>query len=97
MIRVKDFLEKIQNTDRIKITKGKTVLFIGYKGIFFHDGVENLPPEIMNAEMISFRAEPEIRAKNWKERGLMAPIEPDQAPDYSFSDLETKLYYRICI
>ena len=35
--------------------------------------------------------------KDWKARGLMAPIEPEQAPDYKFSDLEMKLYYKICI
>jgi hypothetical protein len=51
----------------------------------------------MEAEMVSFRIDPEIRAKDWKTRGLMAPIEPEQAPDYKFSDLEMKLYYKICI
>lgn len=53
--------------------------------------------DIMEAEMVSFRIDPEIRAKDWKTRGLMAPIEPEQAPDYKFSDLEMKLYYKICI
>ena len=47
--------------------------------------------------MVSFRIDPEIRAKDWKARGLMTPIEPEQAPDYKFSDLEMKLYYKICI
>lgn len=84
MITVKDFLEKITNPDRIKIVKGEEVLFAGY-------------PDILEAEMVSFRIDPEIRAKDWKARGLMAPIEPEQAPDYKFSDLEMKLYYKICI
>ncbi len=53
--------------------------------------------DILETEMVSFRIDPEIRAKDWKARGLMAPIEPEQAPDYKFSDLEMKLYYKICI
>ena len=87
MITVKDFLEKITNPDRIKIVKGALV----------HEGAADLSPDIMEAEMVSFRIDPEIRAKDWKTRGLMAPIEPEQAPDYKFSDLEMKLYYKICI
>ena len=84
MITVKDFLEKITNPDRIKIVKGEEV-------------PADLSPDILEAEMVSFRIDPEIRAKDWKARGLMAPIEPEQAPDYKFSDLEMKLYYKICI
>ena len=94
---VKDFLEKITNPDRIKIVKGEEVLFAGYKGALVHEGAADLSPDILEAEMVSFRIDPEIRAKDWKARGLMAPIEPEQAPDYKFSDLEMKLYYKICI
>lgn len=97
MITVKDFLEKITNPDRIKIVKGEEVLFTGYKGALVHESAADLSPDIMEAEMVSFRIDPEIRAKDWKTRGLMAPIEPEQAPDYKFSDLEMKLYYKICI
>lgn len=97
MITVKDFLEKITNPDRIKIVKGEEVLFAGYKGALVHEGAADLSPDILKAEMVSFRIDPEIRAKDWKARGLMAPIEPEQAPDYKFSDLEMKLYYKICI
>lgn len=97
MITVKDFLEKITNPDRIKIVKGEEVLFTGYKGALVHEGAADLSPDILEAEMVSFRIDPEIRAKDWKARGLMAPIEPEQAPDYKFSDLEMKLYYKICI
>ena len=97
MITVKDFLEKITNPDRIKIVKGEEVLFAGYKGAMDHEGTADLSPDILEAEMVSFRIDPEIRAKDWKARDLMAPIEPEQAPDYKFSDLEMKLYYKICI
>ena len=84
MITVKDFLEKITNPDRIKIVKGEEVLFAGYKGALVHEGAADLSPDILEAEMVSFRIDPEIRAKDWKARGLMAPIDPEQAPDYKF-------------
>lgn len=73
MITVKDFLEKITNPDRIKIVKGEEVLFTGYKGALVHEGAADLSPDILEAEMVSFRIDPEIRAKDWKARGLMAP------------------------
>ena len=97
MVTVEEFLEKITNPDRIKIVRGEEVIFAGFKGALVHEGAADVPPEVLKAEMIRFRIEPEIRAKDWKARGLMAPIEPDQAPDYHFSDLEMKLYYKICI
>lgn len=97
MITVKSFLEKITNPDRIKIVKGEEVLFAGYKGTLVHEGAADLLPDILEAGNGIFQNRPEIRAKDWKARGLMAPIEPEQAPDYKFSDLEMKLYYKICI
>lgn len=63
MITVKDFLEKITNLDRIKIVKGEEVLFAGYKGALVHEGAADLSPDILEAEMVSFRIDPEIRAK----------------------------------
>ena len=63
MITVKDFLEKITNPDRIKIVKGEEVLFAGYKGALVHESAADLSPDILEAEMVSFRIDPEIRAK----------------------------------
>lgn len=92
MITVREFLKTLTGPDRIKIVKDKEILFVGWRGI-----EEMIPPECLDAEMKLFRAEPEIRHKEWKKRGLMSPLEPDQTPDFSFSDLEMKLYYKICI
>ena len=47
MITVKDFLEKITNPDRIKIVKGKEVIFAGYKGALVHEGAADLSPDIL--------------------------------------------------
>lgn len=92
MITVREFLNTLTGLDRIKIVKDKEILFVGYRA----DGKE-IPPECLDAEMKLFRSEPEIRHREWKKRGLMPPLEPDQTPDFKFSDLEMKLYYKICI
>lgn len=92
MITVREFLKTLTGPDRTKIVKDKEILFVGYRA----DGKE-IPPECLDAEMKLFRSEPEIRHREWKKRGLMPPLEPDQTPDFKFSDLEMKLYYKICI
>lgn len=91
MITVREFLKTLTGPDRIKIVKDKEILFVGYRA----DGKE-IPPECLDAEMKLFRSEPEIRHREWKKR-LMPPLKPEQTPDFSFSDLEMKLYYKICI
>ena len=92
MITVREFLKTLTGPDRIKIVKDKEILFVGYRA-----DVKEIPPECLDAEMKLFRSEPEIRHREWKKRGLMPPLEPDQTPDFKFSDLEMKLYYKICI
>lgn len=92
MITVREFLKTLTGPDRIKIVKDKEILFVGYRA----DG-KKIPPECLDAEMKMFRSEPEIRHREWKKRGLMPPLEPDQTPDFKFSDLEMKLYYKIYI
>lgn len=92
MVKVRDFLQTITAPDRLKIVKGGEVVFLGYRG-----ELTEIPKEYLDAEMILFRGEPEIRHKQWKENGLMPPLEPDQTPDFAFSELQLKIYYKICI
>lgn len=68
MITVKDFLEKITNPDRIKIVKGEEVLFAGYKGALVHEGAADLSPDILEAEMVSFRIDPEVLRRSEEAR-----------------------------
>lgn len=97
MMTVNDFLKMITNPDRVKIVKGKEVLFVGYKGDLFYEQDKNISQEVLESKMESFQIEPEIRAKDWEKYGLMPPLQPEQTPDYKFSDMEMKLYYKICI
>lgn len=44
-----------------------------------------------------FRAIPEITHRKYKERGLIAPMKPEETPDYSFRDLQLCIYHTITI
>lgn len=90
---VGEFLEKIENPDRLRIVQQGEDIFVGFLGML------NLNAEaltkIKDREIVKFRAIPEIRHKKWNELNLTRPLEPDETPDFSFSDLEMKLYYTI--
>lgn len=95
MVTVGEFVRKIQNTDRLQIIQQNKRIYVGYCGalLFEKDEFKN----IQDKEMKKFRVIPEIRHKRWKEQNLMRPLEPDATPEFSFSDLEMKLYYVIYI
>lgn len=77
-----------------KIIKDGKTIYTGYLALIVHN------PQIeaeMDAVITLFRAVPEIKHKQWRERGLMAPMEPEEMPQYAFSDLQMQLYYTIYI
>lgn len=39
----------------------------------------------------------DIKHKQWNEKGLLAPLMPNETPDYEFSDLRTDLFYEVHI
>lgn len=94
MIRLKDFLAVLHQSDRLQIIKDGKTIYTGYLALIVHN------PQIeaeMDAVITLFRAVPEIKHKQWRERGLMAPMEPEEMPQYAFSDLQMQLYYTIYI
>lgn len=44
-----------------------------------------------------YSAIPEITHRKYKERGLIAPMKPEETPDYSFRDLQLCIYHTITI
>lgn len=92
---VGDFLATITNPDRVRIVQQGEDIFVGFLGVLL------LKTEIFDTvkgkEVKKFRAVPEIRHRRWKELNLMRPLEPDETPDFSFSDLQMSLYYTIHI
>lgn len=65
---------------------------MGFLALIEH--AENLEAH-MDEEVKRFSAAPEIRHKEWRKRGLMAPLQPQETPEYSFSDLQMNLYNTI--
>ena len=80
--------------------QGKEQLWVGWLSALLmerNDGIHTGIPaerlELKDREIKHFTAALEIRHKEWKEKGLMPPIEPDELPQYEFSDLRMDLYY----
>lgn len=97
---VREFLGLIYNFDNLLIVRDakseteQETIYKGYKALLEHDPVADA---VLNAQVKRFRASPEIRHKEWKDRGLMPPMEPEKTPDFRFSDLQMTLYYKIII
>lgn len=92
---VGDFLATITNPDRVRIVQQGEDVFVGYLGILRFD--TKIFDKIKDETVSKFRAVPEIRHRRWKELKLMRPLEPEETPDYCFSDLKMKLYYTIYV
>ena len=96
---VADFIKIIEPSCLLRIAKGKETLYTGYVGCFMNQVKDGYKGEEYNKykdeEIKRFSAHLEITHKEWKERGLLRPLLPEETPDYCFSDLQTKLYYTI--
>lgn len=92
---VGDFLETIENPDKVRIVQQGEDVFVGYLGMLRFE--TEIFDRIKDETVRKFRAIPEIRHRRWKELNLMRPLEPDETPDFAFSDLQMSLYYTIHI
>lgn len=93
---LQEFIGVIENSDMLRIIKGGKDIFINYRASLSHEAL-GIFENVKHEEVKKFRAVPEIRHREWKERNLMPPLSPEETPDYSFSDLQMKLYYTIYI
>lgn len=107
-MKLSEQLKVIVPTDRIRIIQGKRgnrdpeydpgnkILYCGWMGQLQHTDAETefltLDPEVVR--MI---AHMEIRHKEFRERGLMPPYEPEVTRMYEFKDMTIFLYYDIYI
>lgn len=94
MTRLSEALKLLAGPERIQIRRGKEVLYTGWRGCIQYDAEERAflkdDPEV---ERIALNLE--ITARDYKERGLIPPNEPEIARQYSFKDLELYLYFVI--
>lgn len=91
---VKEQIAVFDSAVSLRIMKDKTELYLGYLANFqYCQDIE----AILEAEVKKFKAIPDIKHKQWKDKNLMKPLEPNETPKYSFSDLQMSLYYTIYI
>lgn len=92
---VEEFAGLIDRSDKVRIIKGGQEEFTGWLALL--EMQEGIYGALREETVRKFRAVPELRHREWKERGLAAPLEPEETPEYSFSDLRMTLYYTIYI
>lgn len=96
MTTVEDIVKLRTNSDRVRILKDDKEIFVGYLYSLTTEAQNNYD-DIRNCEVKKFGAVPEIRHKQWQEKGLMQPMMPEEMAEYRFSDLQMSLYYTIHI
>lgn len=88
-MKIKELLDITAKSNRIKILENEAIIWIGWAC--------EIPEKLEEKNIQRFSVEPEIRCRNWKERRLMAPLQPKELAEYKFTDMEMKLYYKIAI
>lgn len=91
-MKLREFLTVFEQSDRLRIVKNEKDVYTGFLALMEHAGDMEA---FMDAEVKRFRPTPEIRHKEWRKRGLMEPLQPQETPEYSFSDLQMNLYNTI--
>lgn len=94
---LQSIIDVLENPDRLRIIKDKEDLFVGWRASLVMDKESEIMQQYAQAEVKKFRAIPEIRHKQWQQRGLMQPLQPEELAEYCFSDLQMSLYYTIYI
>ena len=92
---VKDVMTLLESPDRVRVIKDGEEIYNQYFANMEVD--KDIVAQIGDAEVKRFRAIPEITHRKYKERGLIAPMKPEETPDYSFRDLQMCLYLTITI
>uniref|UniRef100_UPI003FEE637F hypothetical protein n=1 Tax=Agathobacter rectalis TaxID=39491 RepID=UPI003FEE637F len=92
---VSEIMTILESQDRVRIMQGDVEICNQYFANIRAD--KELIDKHKDMQVKRFRVIPEIRHKRWKELNLMQPLRPEETPDFSFSDLQMKLYYTIYI
>ncbi len=96
-IKVQDFIKIIEPADRLQIIKEGEAVYANFLAMMDFAQRRQILEEYGQDVIKKFRAVPEIRHKEWEKLGLMKPLEPDEIPDISFSDMQMRIYYTIYI
>lgn len=95
-MKLSELLSVIGSAERIRLfgKDQKEPFFTEYKGNIdlLRDHGEFIEDD---PEVVRLQAHPEIKHREYKERGLLPPFEPDITRQYEFKDLTLFLYYDI--
>ena len=91
---LEEVLERMAGPDRIRVMEGEKEIYAGFNGTFKS---EEKYREYAKSEVERLGVTLDIKHRKHKEKGLLPPLHPEQTPDYSFSDLQTTLYFKITI
>lgn len=100
MMILEDLIGVIEKSDRLRIYKGGEEVFIGFVALLmpiYGQSGDQVYKSIRDKEVKKLRVVPEIRHKEWERSDLMRPLQPEEMPEFCFSDLQMSLYYTIYI
>lgn len=100
MVILNDLLSFFAGSDRVRFFRGGQCLYTGYLGMINSSSVGHGLEEISltgNEEVTGYRVALEIRHREWKERGLMEPLMPQELPQFRMADLQMDVYHIITI
>ena len=83
----------MSNPDTVMITEGSRIIFAGFVGIMLNHCPEYEAVKECQVKRLTIKTD--ITHKEWKERGLISPLKPDELPQYSFADLQITVYRKI--
>ena len=83
---VKDIMTLLESPDRVRVIKDGEEIYNQY---FANMEVDK--------DIVAQIGDAEITHRKYKERGLIAPMKPEETPDYSFRDLQLCIYHTITI
>lgn len=103
-MKLEEFLKFLGDATKVRILQNEETkdciitrdVFTGWLGNLRADKVK-MTEKLLKSEVRRFKAEPHIRHKKWKEKGLLEPLEPGEEAQYKFSDLMMTIYYTFYI
>ena len=97
---LRQLVSTLPKEQRICIIRNREAVYAGFTADITDplgsNPVNPIEP-IMGHYVSKIVTDTEVRHKAWKKKGYEPPLEPEEAPDYEFKDLEQKTYLKIYI